>query len=203
MPPKKQNAETRRRTSAGSVGSGASAGSGSTSSSRRGGKKNKARVKTSDVQHAVKDEPERLDTNAGTADTGDEVGAETNAEGEPEVEAEPEAEAEPEPEPEADQIDPKLVEKMKKLFIKLDADASGSLSSDELRTGLTKVFKGKISDEALEAMILEADADGDGEVDYEEFMNMMQHRVKEDVVELAEGEQGPVPFGQRCDNQGC
>jgi hypothetical protein len=71
----------------------------------------------------------------------------------------------------------KQVAKLKKLFMKLDKDASGALSMDELRKGLRKVAKGSVTDEELERMIAEADQDGDGQIDYEEFMAVMESRV--------------------------
>ena len=123
-----------------------------------------------------------------------ESGSDPGTEGEAEPEAESGGVAEPEAEEEDGGFDPELVTKMKKLFIKLDADASGSLTSEELRAGLTKVFKGKISGAALELMILEADQDGDGEVDYEEFMALMESRVKKANVSDADL---ALPIGQR------
>jgi hypothetical protein len=69
------------------------------------------------------------------------------------------------------------VEKLKKLFVKLDDDANGVLTMDELRNGLKKVLKGKISKEKLEQMVAEADQDGDGSIDYEEFVAMMESKA--------------------------
>ena len=48
-----------------------------------------------------------------------------------------------------------------------DKDGSGSLSADELRYVMTKMGDTKLTDADVDEMIRDADADGDGEVNYE------------------------------------
>jgi calmodulin len=57
-------------------------------------------------------------------------------------------------------------------FNAIDNDGSGRLSRKELKD-VMKSFGGKLSDEELEEMFKTADADGDGQVDYQEFLKVM------------------------------
>jgi calmodulin len=58
-------------------------------------------------------------------------------------------------------------------FNAIDKDGSGRLSTKELKD-VMKSFGGKLSDEQLEEMFKNADADGDGQVDYQEFLKVME-----------------------------
>jgi calmodulin len=70
---------------------------------------------------------------------------------------------------------------MRELFRTFDKDNSGSITAAELRKavsqldgiGLMSVMEQREMMENLDAMINEADTDGDGTVDYEEFVAMM------------------------------
>ena len=53
-----------------------------------------------------------------------------------------------------------------------DKDGNGFISAAELRHVMTSLGE-KLSDEEVDAMMKEADADGDGQVDYAEFAKMM------------------------------
>ena len=53
-----------------------------------------------------------------------------------------------------------------------DKDGDGKISSTELKQVMANLGE-KLTDDEIEEMIREADADGDGEVDYEEFVKMM------------------------------
>ena len=54
-------------------------------------------------------------------------------------------------------------------FMMLDYDGSGKISKAEIK----KVLNGEIDNESLEKLIQEFDLDGDGEIDYKEFMKGM------------------------------
>ena len=56
-----------------------------------------------------------------------------------------------------------------------DKDGSGTVSAQELKEVLKK-FDVDISDETLDGMIKEADQDGDGSINYEEFMKIMSNK---------------------------
>jgi len=53
-----------------------------------------------------------------------------------------------------------------------DQDGDGSISSAELRLVLHNLGE-ELTDEEVDAIIREADIDGDGEIDYLEFTKMM------------------------------
>ena len=58
-------------------------------------------------------------------------------------------------------------------FRKFDVDGSGSISVDELRITLREVLGEETPDEDLEEMVKAADINGDGDIDYSEFVEMM------------------------------
>eukprot|EP00092_Neocalanus_flemingeri_P009563 GFUD01010292.1.p1 GENE.GFUD01010292.1~~GFUD01010292.1.p1 ORF type:complete len:147 (+),score=53.06 GFUD01010292.1:58-498(+) len=57
-------------------------------------------------------------------------------------------------------------------FRVLDEDEDGFISAAELRLVMTNLG-GKLTDEEVDDMIREADINKDGQVDYEEFVNLM------------------------------
>ena len=57
-------------------------------------------------------------------------------------------------------------------FRVFDKDGSGYVSSSELKMVMSKLGV-DFSDDELNEMVLEADIDGDGQVCFEEFYNMM------------------------------
>ena len=57
-------------------------------------------------------------------------------------------------------------------FRVFDKDGNGYISSAELRHVMTNLGE-KLTDEEVDEMIREADIDGDGQVNYEEFVAMM------------------------------
>ncbi|KAJ8308336.1 hypothetical protein KUTeg_013210 [Tegillarca granosa] len=63
-------------------------------------------------------------------------------------------------------------EDMKEAFKVFDMDGNGFISRQELRCVMTNLGE-KLSDEEIDEMIREADSNGDGQVDYEEFTLMM------------------------------
>merc|ERR1719504_482893 len=63
-------------------------------------------------------------------------------------------------------------EELQEAFKVFDKDGNGTISAAELRHVMTNLGE-KLTDEEVDEMIREADVDGDGEVNYEEFVKMM------------------------------
>ena len=53
-----------------------------------------------------------------------------------------------------------------------DEDGNGYISADELRYVMTYLGE-KLTDEEVDELIREGDIDGDGQLDYEEFVKMI------------------------------
>lgn len=66
-------------------------------------------------------------------------------------------------------------EEMKEAFKVFDRDNNGFISAQELRLVMANLGE-KLTDEEVEEMIKEADMNGDGQVDYSEFVVMMTKR---------------------------
>ena len=56
-----------------------------------------------------------------------------------------------------------------------DKDGNGFISAAELRHIMTNLGE-KLTDEEVDEMIREADIDGDGQINYEEFVKMMMSK---------------------------
>ena len=68
------------------------------------------------------------------------------------------------------------IAEFKEAFALFDKDGDGTISSSELETILTSLGQ-KPTKEELEDMINEVDADGNGEVDFDEFLSLIEiHR---------------------------
>ncbi|XP_051178396.1 calmodulin-like protein 4 [Lolium perenne] len=65
-------------------------------------------------------------------------------------------------------------EELKEAFEVLDKDQNGFISPVELRTVMINLGE-KMTEEEVEQMINEADTDGDGQVNYDEFVLMMKN----------------------------
>lgn len=61
---------------------------------------------------------------------------------------------------------------LKEAFRVFDKDGNGVISADELRHVMTSLGE-KLTDEEVTEMIREADVNGDGQINYEEFVKMM------------------------------
>ena len=61
---------------------------------------------------------------------------------------------------------------LKEAFKVFDKDGNGFISAAELRHVMTNLGE-KLTDEEVDEMIREADIDGDGQINYEEFVKMM------------------------------
>ena len=66
-------------------------------------------------------------------------------------------------------------ENLRTAFQMFDTDNSGKIDASEVKTLLEgEDFKDQISKEQLNRIIKEVDANGDGEIDFEEFLSMMR-----------------------------
>ncbi|KAI9295191.1 calmodulin [Neoconidiobolus thromboides FSU 785] len=63
-------------------------------------------------------------------------------------------------------------EEIKEAFKVFDKDGNGFISAAELRHVMTNLGE-KLTDKEAEEMIREADVDGDGQINYEEFVRML------------------------------
>jgi len=63
-------------------------------------------------------------------------------------------------------------DQLREAFRVIDNDNSGKISSDEIKKILRHLGEKKMSSEVAEMIIREMDMDGDGQVDYEEFVKM-------------------------------
>lgn len=64
-------------------------------------------------------------------------------------------------------------EELRRMFVVFDIDKSGTISQEEIKEVLTKMGE-SITTKEVEDMIAIADNDGDGEVNYEEFLTLME-----------------------------
>ena len=78
----------------------------------------------------------------------------------------------------ADLLTQEQLREFKKAFSKFDRDGNGFISGAELRHVMTNLGK-KLTDEEADDIIREADIDGDGKVNCEEFVAMMASKMKD------------------------
>ena len=71
----------------------------------------------------------------------------------------------------------KLRDALRPVFDKFDVDGSGSVSTDEM-TRMVKQLKMDLSPEKIRKMMVEADPDMSGEVDFEEFCSAVKSQVE-------------------------
>ncbi|KAL3474600.1 hypothetical protein BJX99DRAFT_231295 [Aspergillus californicus] len=64
---------------------------------------------------------------------------------------------------------------LREAFAVFDRDNSGTIDADELRQVLRSIGEG-VSDEDVDDMLREADVNGDGSIDYQEFVRLMTEK---------------------------
>lgn len=69
---------------------------------------------------------------------------------------------------------------LKEAFSMFDKDGDGTITIDELRDVFRKMGHKNISDRALIEMIMSVDDNGDGEIDFEEFLVLMTSHIAND-----------------------
>uniref|UniRef100_A0A8C0NPF4 EF-hand calcium-binding domain-containing protein 11 n=1 Tax=Canis lupus familiaris TaxID=9615 RepID=A0A8C0NPF4_CANLF len=76
----------------------------------------------------------------------------------------------------ADQLTEEQIAEFKEAFSLFDKDGDGTITTKELGTVMRSLVQNpteKLTDEEVDEMIREADIDGDGQVNYEDFVQMM------------------------------
>uniref|UniRef100_A0A0E0MUP0 EF-hand domain-containing protein n=1 Tax=Oryza rufipogon TaxID=4529 RepID=A0A0E0MUP0_ORYRU len=68
-------------------------------------------------------------------------------------------------------------EELKEAFRVFDKDQNGFISAAELRHVMTNLGE-KLTDEEVDEMIREADVDGDGQINYDEFVKVMMAKLE-------------------------
>ena len=68
------------------------------------------------------------------------------------------------------------INEYKEAFDMFDKDKSGTISAVEI-TKIMKNFGNPVSKKEVERMIAEIDTSGDGELDFEEFVTLMQRNI--------------------------
>ncbi|KAG2328045.1 hypothetical protein Bca52824_010773 [Brassica carinata] len=77
-------------------------------------------------------------------------------------------------------------EELKEAFRVFDKDQNGFISAAELRHVMTNLGE-KLTDEEVDEMIREADVDGDGQINYDEFVKvMMANKLRKCVTNKIE-----------------
>ncbi|KAK4279260.1 hypothetical protein QN277_016987 [Acacia crassicarpa] len=72
-------------------------------------------------------------------------------------------------------------EELKEAFRVFDKDQNGFISAAELRHVMTNLGE-KLTDEEVDEMIREADVDGDGQINYEEFVKVMMAKMRRQTM---------------------
>ncbi len=70
---------------------------------------------------------------------------------------------------------------LKEIFDLVDEDKSGQISKNELKK-LMETLRLHPTEEELTAMMREVDADGSGDIDFDEFVTVMSRRVQADYT---------------------
>jgi len=78
----------------------------------------------------------------------------------------------------ANMSDSELRAKLRPIFDKFDIDGSGMVSPDEIAT-MVKMLKMQMTDEQLVQLMVDADPDGSGAIDFDEFMAVLSKQLGE------------------------
>ncbi|XP_061741503.1 calcium-binding protein 5-like isoform X4 [Nerophis ophidion] len=68
------------------------------------------------------------------------------------------------------------LKELKEAFREFDIDGDGCITSDELRHAMVKLLGAQTSKKEIDAVVREADRNGDGTVDFEEFVRMKSQK---------------------------
>ncbi|KAK8960702.1 Calcium-dependent protein kinase isoform 2 [Platanthera guangdongensis] len=77
----------------------------------------------------------------------------------------------------AENLSEEEIKGLKQMFSNMDTDNSGSITYEELKTGLARLGS-KLSEFEVKQLMDAADVDGDGTIDYIEFITATMHRHK-------------------------
>ncbi|XP_060602181.1 calmodulin-A-like isoform X1 [Ruditapes philippinarum] len=83
---------------------------------------------------------------------------------------------------EPEQLTEEQIAELKEAFGLFDKDGDGDISTKELGTVMRSLGQNP-SDEELEDMVREVDVDGNGTIDFDEFLQMMSRKMKETDTE--------------------
>lgn len=83
---------------------------------------------------------------------------------------------------ETEQISEEQIAELREAFSLFDKDGDGDISTKELGTVMRSLGQNP-SDEELEDMVREVDVDGNGTIDFDEFLQMMSRKMKETDTE--------------------
>ncbi|ESQ55161.1 hypothetical protein EUTSA_v100267671mg, partial [Eutrema salsugineum] len=75
----------------------------------------------------------------------------------------------------AESLSEEEIKGLKTMFANMDTDQSGTITYEELKTGLAKLGS-KLSEAEVKQLMEAADVDGNGTIDYIEFMSATMHR---------------------------
>ncbi|XP_047334619.1 calcium-dependent protein kinase 19-like [Impatiens glandulifera] len=77
----------------------------------------------------------------------------------------------------AENLSEKEIQGLKAMFANMDTDKSGTITYEELKTGLAQLGS-KLTETEVKQLMEAADADGNGSIDYIEFITATMHRHK-------------------------
>lgn len=77
----------------------------------------------------------------------------------------------------AESLSEEEIKGLKAMFVNMDTDKSGSITYEELKTGLARLGS-KLSEVEVKQLMEAADVDGNGTIDYIEFITATMHRHK-------------------------
>ncbi|KAI3438381.1 hypothetical protein D9Q98_000813 [Chlorella vulgaris] len=95
-------------------------------------------------------------------------------------------------------------ENMRAAFQHFDIDNSGTINKDELRQALQSGVAANVVDDEVEAILNEVDKNGDGQIDYEEFVALMTGRQEIKMLPLTKrmGSRGNLNAYKAAHNRG-